>query len=41
MESEHSMAREDNDASGIEMKCIAISPGFLWEVFLGKQEREN
>jgi hypothetical protein len=41
MESEHSMAREDRDGSGVEMEFMAISPGFFWEVFLGRQEREN
>jgi len=41
MESEHSMAREDRDGSGVEMEFMAISPGSFWEVFLGRQEREN
>jgi hypothetical protein len=41
IESEHSMAREDRDGSGVEMEFMAISPGFFWEFFLGRQEREN
>jgi hypothetical protein len=40
MESEHSMAREDRDGSGVEMEFMAISPGFSWEVFLGWQGRK-
>jgi hypothetical protein len=34
IESEHSMAREDRDGSGVEIELTAISPGFFWEVFL-------
>jgi hypothetical protein len=30
MESEHSMAREDRDGSGVEMGFMAISPEFSW-----------
>jgi hypothetical protein len=41
MESEHSMAREDRNGSEVKMKFMAISPGFFWEVFRGRQEREN
>jgi hypothetical protein len=41
IESEHNIAREDRDASGVEMEFMAISPGFFWEVFLGRLEREN
>jgi hypothetical protein len=41
IESEHSMARDDSDGSGAEMEFMAISPGFFWEVSLGRQEREN
>jgi hypothetical protein len=41
MESEHNMAREDRESSGIDMGFMAISPGFFWEVFLGRHEQEN
>jgi hypothetical protein len=41
MESEHSMAREDRDGSGVKMGLLPTSPGFFREVFLGRQEREN
>jgi hypothetical protein len=41
MESEHSMAREEREGSGIEMVFIAMSPGFFGRFFLGRQEREN
>jgi hypothetical protein len=40
MESEHSIAREDRDGSRVEIEFMAISPGFFWKVFLGRQERE-
>jgi hypothetical protein len=35
------MAREDRDGSGVEMEFMETSPGFFWEVFLGRHEREN
>jgi hypothetical protein len=41
IESEHSIAREDRDGSGVEMEFIAVSPGSFWEVFWGRQERGN
>jgi hypothetical protein len=39
MESEHNMAREDREGSGVEIEFMAISPVFVWEVPLVRQER--
>jgi hypothetical protein len=36
MESEHSMAREDREGSGVEMEFMAMSRVFFWEVFLAR-----
>jgi hypothetical protein len=30
IESEHSMAREDKDGSGVEMAFMRMSPVFFW-----------
>jgi hypothetical protein len=38
IESEHSMAREDREAPGVEMGLILISPVWLGEVVPGMQE---
>jgi hypothetical protein len=35
------MAREDRDGSETVIEFMAISTVFFWEVFLGRQEREN
>jgi len=37
IDSEHNIAREDRDGSGIEMESMAVSPGFFSEVL----SREN
>jgi hypothetical protein len=38
IESEHSMALEDRDGSGIEMGFIGMPPVFFGEVFSGTRE---
>jgi hypothetical protein len=40
MESEHSMAREDNDGSGIEMEFMAFI-SFVGEVFGGSRTEKQ
>jgi hypothetical protein len=40
MESEHSMAREDKDGSGVEVEVMEKSPGVSWRGS-GKVRREE
>jgi hypothetical protein len=38
IESEHNMAREDRDGSGLGIEFMAMSPAFLGEAFSEMQE---